>query len=72
MIDLIAQTLPVNPDAGFELTAGGWFVMILCVGGVTGLLAWCISRVLRESPDKIHSPVDIEPPDERAEREGKA
>ncbi|HWP39489.1 MAG TPA: hypothetical protein VNL70_01090 [Tepidisphaeraceae bacterium] len=54
----------------FELTPAGWVVMLLSVGFVTALLIWCIYRVLRESsPQKVHSQVDIEPPDEAAERQ---
>lgn len=31
------------------MTLGGWITMILSVGFVTGLFAWCIMRVLRSS-----------------------
>lgn len=49
------------------LTAGGWITMILSVGFVTVLLAWCIYRVLKDpgSPEHVHSQADIEPPDVR-------
>ncbi len=35
------------------MTPGGWITMILSVGFVTGLFAWCISRVL-SAPDPEH------------------
>jgi hypothetical protein len=31
------------------MTPGGWITMILSVGFVTGLLAWCLLRLLRRS-----------------------
>ncbi|MDR0902495.1 MAG: hypothetical protein LBM92_06970 [Opitutaceae bacterium] len=36
------------------LTAGGWASMILSVGFVTLLFAWCIRRVLRGDADNKH------------------
>ena len=47
------------------MTLGGWIVMILSVGGVTALLAWCIVRVVSTpgSIEHLHSQADIEPPD---------
>ncbi|WP_428938810.1 hypothetical protein [Fontivita pretiosa] len=68
---MIAQLeTPTGATPNFELTAAGWVVMLLSVGFVTALLIWCIYRVLRESsPEKVHSQVDIEPPDEAAERQ---
>ncbi len=33
------------------MTTGGWITMILSVGFVTGLLGWCIYRVLRGPKD---------------------
>ncbi len=44
------------------MTAGGWVIMLLSVGGVTGLLAWCINKVLREpqTSQKLHSQTDID------------
>ena len=47
------------------MTPGGWFIMIVSVGFVTGLFGWCIARVLKESrADKLHSQIDAVPPDE--------
>lgn len=47
------------------MTAGGWVVMLLSVGGVTSLLLWCIYKVLTTpgSTERIHSQADIETPD---------
>lgn len=63
LLSLVAQ---VPADPSYRITLGGWITMILSVGFVTGLLAWCIHRVLRESsPQKLHSPLDTETPDVR-------
>ncbi len=44
------------------MTTGGWVIMLLSVGFVTGLLAWCITKVvttpgstdhLRTTPSEI-------------------
>ena len=47
------------------MTLAGWIVMILAVGGITALLAWCIHKVVstRDSSERIHSQVDIETAD---------
>jgi hypothetical protein len=47
------------------MTWGGWIVMIASVGGVTGLLAWCIYKVASTpgSSEHLHSQADIETPD---------
>lgn len=66
---LLAQA--ANPNAGYELTGSGWFFMLTSVSSVTLVLVWCLWRVVRETPGKVRSPVDIEPPDERADREGR-
>jgi hypothetical protein len=52
------------------VTAGGWITMLLSVGTVTVLFAWCVLKVLRtpEEPDKVHG-FEFETPDERAERD---
>ncbi len=46
------------------MTASGWVMMVLTVGGMTGLLAWCIYKVLATpgSSEHLHSHVDIECP----------
>jgi hypothetical protein len=58
LILLLAQeTQPIN----YDLTPGGWIIMLLSVGFVTGLMGWCIWRVTRESsPAKLHTPQDID------------
>lgn len=47
------------------MTPGGWIVMCLSVGFVTGLLAWCIYKVVATpgSTEHLHAQADIEPPD---------
>ena len=47
------------------MTAAGWVIMILATGGMTGLLGWCIYRVLATpgSTEHLHSQADIETPD---------
>ncbi len=44
------------------MTLAGWFVMILAIGGMTGLLSWCIYKVLStpESTEHLHAPLDID------------
>lgn len=57
-IPLLSQT---TQAASYDLTTGGWIIMVLSVGFVTGLLGWCIWRVTRESSsNKLHSPQDID------------
>ena len=50
------------------LTVGGWVTMLLSVGFVTGLLAWCIYKVLTTpgETEHLHSQVDIATPDVEA------
>ena len=59
---LLADAAKVPPHIeGWRLTPGGWIIMILSVGFVTGLLAWCISRVLKESSsEKLHGQLDVD------------
>ena len=47
------------------MTLGGWFVMLLSVGGMTGLLVWCIHKVITTpgSTERLHSQADLETPD---------
>lgn len=51
------------------MSPGGWLIMIVSVGSVTGLFAWCIYKVLVTpgESDHIHG-FEIETPDETAER----
>lgn len=48
-----------------HLTAAGWTVMILCVGMVCGLSAFCFYRVLRETrpSEHHHAPLEIDTQD---------
>jgi hypothetical protein len=49
----------------YPLLPGGWVVMLLSVGFVTLLLAWCIWRVMGESNSrKVHGQIDIDTPDQ--------
>lgn len=47
------------------MTIGGWITMLLSVGFVTGLLSWCIYKVLTtpEATKHIHAQTDIDPQD---------
>jgi hypothetical protein len=47
------------------MTLGGWIIMILATGGMTGLLLWCVYMVLARpgSTEHLHSQVDIGTPD---------
>jgi hypothetical protein len=41
----------IDPAALFAtLTVGGWITMLLSVGFVVGLFAWCIWRVMKAPP----------------------
>ncbi len=44
------------------MTTAGWIIMVLSVGTVTSLLAFCFYRVLCKpsSTDHMHSPIDID------------
>lgn len=44
------------------MTIGGWITMIISVGFVTGLLTWCVYKVLTtpESTKHIHGELDID------------
>jgi hypothetical protein len=47
------------------MTLGGWIMMSVAVGGVTGLMLWCIYKVTTTpgSAERLHSQADIETPD---------
>jgi len=47
------------------MTPAGWIIMVLATGGMTGLLGWCIYKVLATpgSTEHLHSQADIETPD---------
>jgi len=48
------------------MTLSGWIVMSVSIGAVTGLLVWCIRRVLAESeaPDRLHAQTEIDTHDQ--------
>ena len=50
------------------MTFGGWMVMILSVGSVSGLFLWCLWKVLMppEKSEKLHG-FSFETPDEKAD-----
>jgi hypothetical protein len=55
---LLAQ---MTQPARFDLTPGGWIIMLLSVGFVTSLLAFCIWRVTRESSaSKVPAPQEVD------------
>jgi hypothetical protein len=47
------------------MTTAGWIIMVLSVGGVTALFAWCLMKVVSTpgSTEHLHSQADIETPD---------
>lgn len=47
------------------MTLGGWIIMLCSVGGVTGLLSWCIYKVVATpgSSEHLHTQADIQTPD---------
>ena len=47
------------------MTPAGWIIMVLACTGFTGLLLWCIHKVIAtpEASEHLHSPVDIDPHD---------
>ena len=60
LLPLLAQT-----TESVGLTVGGWITMLLSVGFVTGLLAWCIYKVVTTpgETEHLHSQADIATPD---------
>jgi hypothetical protein len=52
------------------MTAGGWIIMLISVGSVTGLFLWCIFKVLNTPGEtkRMHG-VEFETPDEFTMRE---
>lgn len=47
------------------MTTGGWILLVLSVGFVTSLTAFCFYRVLRtpHSEEHLHAPLDIDTKD---------
>lgn len=52
------------------MTIAGWIIMIISVGTVSSLCAWCIYKVLTlpDETEHVHG-FEFETPDEKAERE---
>lgn len=48
-----------------SLAPGGWVIMLVSAGSVTGVLGWCLYRILTTpgSTEHIHSQADIHPDD---------
>ncbi|MCC7145535.1 MAG: hypothetical protein IT443_03745 [Phycisphaeraceae bacterium] len=69
MNELATMLVLAQSADGYRLSAGGWVVMILSVGFVTLLLAWCIWKVLATpgETNKLHAQADIDPHDADAE-----
>lgn len=44
------------------MTPLGWVIMVFALTGVTGLLLWCVYKVLAtpKATDHLHSPLDID------------
>jgi len=44
------------------MNAGGWVIMLVSVGFVTGLLIWCMHRVLTtpSATERLHGRADID------------
>lgn len=44
------------------MTPAGWIVCISAIAGMTGLLIWCVQKVLRtpQATEHLHSPADID------------
>ena len=44
------------------MTTAGWIIMTLACAGITGLLAWCIHKVVTtpEAPEHLHAQTDID------------
>jgi hypothetical protein len=44
------------------MTTAGWVIMIVAIAGMTGLLAWCIYKIVKtpEAPKHLRAPVEID------------
>lgn len=51
------------------MTAGGWFVMFVSVGGVLTLFLWCLWKVLTTPRDDghLHGATGLDTPDSKEE-----
>lgn len=52
------------------MTTAGWIIMIGACAGITGLLVWCIHRVLTtpHSTDHLSAPIEIDTKDHGPKR----
>lgn len=50
------------------MTTGGWIIMLASVSFVTGLLIWCVYRVLTTpgADEHVHATTQIDPHDQDA------
>jgi hypothetical protein len=48
------------------MSIAGWIIMLAACGGITGLLAWCIFKVVSTpgASEHIHAQTDIDPGDQ--------
>lgn len=48
------------------MTLDGWIIMVLACAGFTGLLLWCIRKVVvtPAAPQHLHAPGDIDTRDQ--------
>ncbi len=44
------------------MSAAGWMVFVTAVSGITGLLIWCVQKIVRTpaASAHLHSPADID------------
>jgi hypothetical protein len=44
------------------MTIAGWIIMVLACVGITGLMLWCIRKVVvtPEAPEHLHAPLDVD------------
>ncbi len=47
------------------MTVAGWIILLVTVGGMTAMLAWCITKVVTTpgATEHMHSQADIHTPD---------
>lgn len=62
LADALPALLATAGEPSYRLTPGGWAVMLLSVGFVTLLTAWCVYKVLTTQPDEqhVHAPPVID------------
>ena len=48
------------------MSAGGWIIMLVSVGGMSALFFWCIRKALTlpDATEHMHSQSDIDPHDQ--------